>query len=199
MSGSAVAASKLISGNSLIKKNSLAGNRLQNHSVYWNKIKWSSVGTVNKAKYANNAGNATTLDGQSASAFDAASNFTRSTYASVNEGGSTTLAQFGPFVLTLHCSTDTGYPDSYVSAASSKSYATAGGQTISGGGSTARAIAETDSYYYGGQPTSFADGESDLDFTAPDGGLWIGHVVTQTNNPSHSGQCGGFATIEQVH
>ncbi|MGH2881274.1 MAG: hypothetical protein ACRDPA_00990 [Solirubrobacteraceae bacterium] len=199
MSGTAVAASKLVSGDNLVKKNSLSGNRLKNHSVYWNKIKWSSVGTVNNAKNAANAANATTLDGQSASAFDAASNFTRTGFASVNEGGSQTLAQFGPFVLTLHCSTDTGYPDAYVSAASSQSYATAGGQTISAGGSTASAVAETDSSYYGGSPTSFADGLSDVDFTAPGGGLWVGHVATQTNNPGHSGQCAAFATIQKVH
>jgi len=59
MSGSAVAASSLVSGNSLIKKNSLSGNRLQNRSVTGNKIKLSTLGTVPSATTATNATNAT--------------------------------------------------------------------------------------------------------------------------------------------
>jgi hypothetical protein len=49
MSGTAVAASKLVSGNSLIKKNSLSGNRLQNRSVMGSKIKLSSLAAVPNA------------------------------------------------------------------------------------------------------------------------------------------------------
>ncbi len=60
MSGTAVAASKLVSGNSLIKKNSLSGNRLQNRSVTGSKIKLSSLGTVPSAKNAATAATATT-------------------------------------------------------------------------------------------------------------------------------------------
>jgi hypothetical protein len=89
-SGTAVAATKLVSGDSLIKKNSLSGNRLRNHSINWSKVKWSSVGAVPSAKNATNAtnatnaGNAATLGGQAPSAFDAASNFTRTAYASTS-------------------------------------------------------------------------------------------------------------------
>jgi hypothetical protein len=60
MSGTAVAASSLVSGNSLIKKNSLSGNRLQNRSVMGSKIKLSSLGTVPSANRANTATSATT-------------------------------------------------------------------------------------------------------------------------------------------
>ena len=59
MSGSAVAAGTLVSGNSLIKKNSLSGNRLQNRSVTGSKIKLSTLGTVPSAKNATDATNAT--------------------------------------------------------------------------------------------------------------------------------------------
>jgi hypothetical protein len=58
MSGSAIAASTLVGGNSLIKKNSLSGNRLQNHSVTGSKIDLSTLGTVPSATNATNATNA---------------------------------------------------------------------------------------------------------------------------------------------
>lgn len=58
-SGTAVAASKLVSGDSLIKKNSLSGNRLKNRSVSGAKIKLSSLGTVPSASHATSADSAT--------------------------------------------------------------------------------------------------------------------------------------------
>ncbi len=58
-SGTAVAASKLVSGDSLIKKNSLSGNRLKNRSVTGAKIKLSSLGTVPSASHATSADSAT--------------------------------------------------------------------------------------------------------------------------------------------
>jgi hypothetical protein len=48
-SGSAMAASKLVSGNSLIKKGSLSGNRLQNHTLTGTQINLANLGTVPKA------------------------------------------------------------------------------------------------------------------------------------------------------
>jgi hypothetical protein len=58
-SGTAVAATKLVSGDSLIKKNSLSGNRLRNRSVQGSKIKLGSLGTVPSAKHASTADTAT--------------------------------------------------------------------------------------------------------------------------------------------
>ena len=48
-SGSAMAATKLVSGNSLIKKGSLSGNRLQNHTLTGTQINLSKLGTVPNA------------------------------------------------------------------------------------------------------------------------------------------------------
>ena len=48
-SGSAMAASKLVSGNSLIKVNSLSGNRLKSGSVTGKQIAVSTLGTVPSA------------------------------------------------------------------------------------------------------------------------------------------------------
>jgi len=59
-SGTAVAASKLVSGNSIIKVNSLSGNRLKNDSVTGKQIAVSSLGTVPSAAKANTATSATT-------------------------------------------------------------------------------------------------------------------------------------------
>ncbi|MBV9605906.1 MAG: hypothetical protein JO027_12385 [Solirubrobacterales bacterium] len=58
--GTAVAASQLVSGDSLIKKNSLSGNRLRNRSVAGSKIKLGSLGTVPRAAHAATADSATT-------------------------------------------------------------------------------------------------------------------------------------------
>jgi hypothetical protein len=58
-SGTAVAATQLVSGDSLIKKNSLSGNRLRNHSVQGSKIKVGSLGTVPSATHASTADTAT--------------------------------------------------------------------------------------------------------------------------------------------
>lgn len=57
-SGSAMAASKLVSGNSLIKRNSLSGNRLQNHTLTGTQINLSKLGTVPNATKAATAGSA---------------------------------------------------------------------------------------------------------------------------------------------
>ncbi len=58
-SGTAVAATKLVNGDSLIKKNSLSGNRLRNRSVTGAKIKVGSFGTVPSATHATSADTAT--------------------------------------------------------------------------------------------------------------------------------------------
>ena len=59
-SGTAMAASKLVSGNSLIKKASLSGNRLVNGSVTGKQIALSSLGLVPSAAKATSATTATT-------------------------------------------------------------------------------------------------------------------------------------------
>lgn len=59
MSGTAVAASSLVNGDTMIKKNSLSGNRLRNGSVTGSKIKVSTLGTVPNASHASTADSAT--------------------------------------------------------------------------------------------------------------------------------------------
>jgi hypothetical protein len=59
-SGTAVAASKLVSGNSLIKQGSLSGNRLKSHTLTGKQIDLSALGTVPNATDATKATTATT-------------------------------------------------------------------------------------------------------------------------------------------
>ena len=201
-SGTAVAATQLQNGDSLIKKNSLSGNRLKNHSVTGGKIKLSSLGTVPSAKHASTADsatsatNATTLAGQAPSAFDSSSNWTRSGYVSANEGSTATVATFGPFSLTLHCGTNGGTPEAAMTASSSQAFSTADGQAIrSAGGTTANPLVNTSPAFFGDPATAFEDNGFTIDFTAPGGGVWEGQVDVQTNNPGNPGQCGAIATI----
>jgi hypothetical protein len=61
-SGTAVAASKLVSGDNLIKKHSLSGNRLRSHTITASQLNMSKLGTVpsaTNADHATTAANAT--------------------------------------------------------------------------------------------------------------------------------------------
>jgi hypothetical protein len=130
-SGTAVAAGRLVGGDSLIKKGSLSGNRLRRHTLTGKQIDLNRLGKVpsavsadhattatsateattaafanaaTNATNASNAGNANTVDGQPASSFEPASNFIRTglvTAAAV--GQIVPLTSFGPFTLTLDC------------------------------------------------------------------------------------------------
>ena len=55
-SGTAVAASQLVNGDHLIRKNSLSGNRLRNHTLTGLQIRLSELGTVPSAKNADELG-----------------------------------------------------------------------------------------------------------------------------------------------
>ncbi len=58
-SGTAVAATSLVGGDSLIKKNSLSGNRLRGHTLTGKQINLKKLGKVPNAKHADSATNAT--------------------------------------------------------------------------------------------------------------------------------------------
>src|SRR5438067_3869571 len=58
-SGTAIAAGSLVSGDSVIKKRSLSGNRLRNHTLTGAQINLKKLGTVPNAKHAISATNAT--------------------------------------------------------------------------------------------------------------------------------------------
>lgn len=106
-SGTAVAASRLVNGDTLIKRDSLSGDRLRADSITGRQIKLSSLGQVPKAK---TAVNAEALGGHPASAYALAATSTgiRSGLVTASGGQTVTLASFGPFTVTLKCNDDTG-------------------------------------------------------------------------------------------
>src|SRR5205823_837790 len=93
-SGTALAAGRLVSGDSLIRRHSLSGDRLRNGTITGQQIKLSSLGQVPSAKTAADAG---TLAGHGPGAFESASNFTRSGLVTAGGGQTVKLAGFGPF------------------------------------------------------------------------------------------------------
>ena len=136
-SGTAIAAG-LVSGDSLVKKHSLSGNRLRNHTITGTQVNLNKLGKVPSAKNADhattatsatsattaktaitasaataavtaaNAANATDLGGQPASAYEPSGNLLRTGLVTLNSGQTTTLPTFAPFTLTLKCVPGTG-------------------------------------------------------------------------------------------
>lgn len=131
-SGTAVAATKLVSGDSLIKRDSLSGNRLRTGSVTGHQIKLSSLGQVPSAKHAINADE---LGGHPASDFEAgASNVTRSGLVTASGGQTVPLGTFGPFSVSLTCNDDgSGTFDSAIMVTSSTSNSEVFGSPLTAG------------------------------------------------------------------
>jgi hypothetical protein len=122
-SGTAVAASQLVSGDHLIRKDSLSGNRLRDHTLTGLQIKLSELGTVPTAK------NADELGGRPASAYlgggggggagTIGTNGVVKTSGSAN-GTTVTLFTSGPFKVTMTCTDDGTNTSSEIDASSSE-------------------------------------------------------------------------------
>ena len=120
--GTAVAAGGRVDGDSLIKKGSLSGNRLHDHTLTGLQIKLSALGTVPVAK------NAQELGGRPASAYlgggggggsQIGTNGVVKTAGSPN-GTKVTLFTSGPFTVTMTCTDDGTETSSEVDASSSE-------------------------------------------------------------------------------
>lgn len=103
-SGTAVAAGRLVSGDNVIKRGSLSGNRLRNHTITGSELNMKELGTVPRAATAINANE---LGGLAPSAFLSSSSLI-GTQGIVSSSGSingTTVALFvtGPFTVTMTC------------------------------------------------------------------------------------------------
>ena len=160
-SGSAFAAGTMVSGDSLIKKNSLSGNRLRHRSVTGQEIKLSSLGQVPSAK------NAAELGGHPASAFMLASggsggsgDVTRSGLVTASGGQTVKVASFGPFTVNLVCTDDgTGSFDAALNVDSSTANSEVFGSPMTPGTSLPLSDTITD--------TQFEDNAATMDFVAP--------------------------------
>jgi len=158
-SGTAVAASHLVNGDSLIRKDSLSGNRLLNATVTGKKIKLSSIGEVPRAK---TAANAEELGGHPASAYALGSSTVAGSGLVTASGGQTVkLASFGPFTVNLTCNDDGGGTfDAAVDVTSTTSNSEVFGSQLTAGTPQEIADAGPDSQF-------FDSGGSLEDFVAP--------------------------------
>jgi len=124
--GTAVAAGEHVDGDSLIKKGSLSGDRLRDHTLTRLQIKLSALGTVPKAK------DAEELGGRPASAYlgggggggvggggQIGTNGVVKTAGSPN-GTKVTLFTSGPFTVTMTCTDDGTETSSEIDASSSQ-------------------------------------------------------------------------------
>jgi len=124
--GTAVAAGEHVDGDSLIKKGSLSGNRLRDHTLTGLQIKVSALGTVPTAKNADELGGrppSAYLGGGSGSGGGGGSqigtNGVVKTAGSPN-GTTVTLFTSGPFTVTMTCTDDGTETSSEVDASSSE-------------------------------------------------------------------------------
>jgi hypothetical protein len=150
-SGTAVAASTLVNGDSLIKKRSLSGNRLRNRSITGTQVNLNKLGKVPSAKNADtaitagsatnatnatNAGNANTIGGLPPSAFLTASNRIGTNgitdVTGTLTGNAVTLFTVAPFTVTLTCTrAANGNTTAALSASSSEANSFINGSFVS--------------------------------------------------------------------
>jgi hypothetical protein len=158
-SGTAVAASHLVNGDSLIKRDSLSGNRLHNATVTGKQIRLSSLGEVPSAK---TAANAEELGGHPASAYAlGSSTVAGSGLVTASAGQTVKLASFGPFTVNLTCNDDGGGTfDAEVDVTSTASSSEVFGSQLTAGTPQQIADAGPDSQF-------FDSGGSLEDFVAP--------------------------------
>lgn len=116
-SGTAVAATKLVNGNKLIKQHSLSGNRLINKTLTGSQINLKKLGTVPNATKAGTAGSATTaatatnalsLGGQAPSAFEPSANIGRSGTVILGTGQTKVLFTSGDLTVSAACTAEAG-------------------------------------------------------------------------------------------
>jgi hypothetical protein len=184
-SGTAFAAGQLVSGDTLIKKDSLSGDRLRTDSVTGKQIKLGSLGQVPKAK------DAAELGGHPASFFisggsggsGGSSGGTRSGLVTANGGQTVTLGSFGPFTVSLKCNDDgSGTFDAEIDVTSSAANSEAFGTQLTAG--TAQEIDDA------GPGSSFTEnsGGTLIDFVnAPD--AWMGYLIDGVFMPGTTAPC----------
>jgi len=195
-SGSAFAAGKLVSGDSLIKKDSLSGNRVRTGSITGKQLKLSSLGTVPSAK------NAQELGGHPASAFvmsggsggtggSGGGPVVHSGLVTAAGGQTATLGSFGPFTVTLKCNDDGGGTfDSEIDVTSSSSSSEAFDTPLTAG--TPQQIGDA------GPDSQFSDnaGGTLVEFVAAPA-VYMGYLVDSIFMPGTTSPCGASLLVNK--
>ena len=120
--GTAVAASQHVDGDSLIKKGSLSGDRLREHTLTRLEIKVRSLGTVPTARDAEELGGrppSAYLGGGGGGGGQIGTNGVVKSAGSAN-GTTVTLFKSGPFTVTMTCTDDGTETSSEIDASSSE-------------------------------------------------------------------------------
>ena len=129
-SGTAVAADHLVAGDSLIKRGSLSGNRLRDHTLTGLQIRLSQLGIVPTAKNAEELGGKPASDytgGGGGGSSTIGTNGVVKTPGSVN-GTTVTLFTSGPFKVTMTCTDDGSETSSEIDASSTEGQSDLNGQ-----------------------------------------------------------------------
>jgi hypothetical protein len=188
--GTAVAASHLANGDKLIKKRSLSGNRLRNHTITGRELNLRNLGqvpsarsavTASTAATAGTAQNANTLGGQPPSAFEPASNFIRTGIVKAIPGQTVTLTSFGPFTLWLRCSSPTrGKTFAEIDATSTEANSDGFGTNMSNAGQTYDVLDVNAVAANGSTGPAETNGWA-ADFLAPSGRSFMADLVVGEN------------------
>jgi hypothetical protein len=191
-SGSAFAAGRLVSGDSLIKKDSLSGNRLRTDSITGKQIKLSSLGTVPSAR------NAQELGGHPASAYalsggsGGAGAVVQSGLVTANGGQTVTLGKaFGPFTVSLKCNDDgSGTFDAEIDVTSTSSNSEAFDTQLTAG--TPLQIGDA------GPDSVFSDnaGGTLIEFVAPSN-AYMGYLVDSIFMPGTTSPCAASLLVNK--
>lgn len=123
-SGTAIAATKLVNGNKLIKKGTLSGNRLEKHTLTGTQINLNELGTVPNAQQAESAVTATNamnaVNAENATTATS-TNDLRTWFQTASAGQTVQLLTIGPFTFTGACTGTSGDPTAQTEVATSES------------------------------------------------------------------------------
>jgi hypothetical protein len=143
-SGTAVAASGVANGDNVIKKHSLSGNRLRNHTITGKQVNMGKLGKVRSAQHADsattatfagaagtashantansatNATNATHAQDATSAASSATTDNIKTWYATATPGQTVTLLTVGPFTYTGVCGGTASSPTAETDVATSQ-------------------------------------------------------------------------------
>ena len=205
-SGTAIAASQM-NGDAIIKKHSLSGNRLRNHTITGTQVNVSKLGKVPSAANADhatsattavtaaaatnavNAANATDLAGQPASAYEPSSHFIRSGIVTAASGASAPLATFGPFNLKLMCVAGTsGAVEGQIQATSTVANSDGYGTQMPTAGTGYQVLST-----FGSGTTPSENDDNAADFFAPPNTAYIADLTVGQNYPGFGGSGTCFA------
>ncbi len=193
-SGTAFAAGKLVSGDSLIKRDSLSGNRLRTASVTGKQIKLSSLGIVPTAR------NAQQLGGHPASAYALSGGsggsggsgpVVHSGLVTAGDSQTATLGTFGPFTVTLKCNDDgSGTFDAEIDVTSTSSSSEAFDTPLTA--NTPQEIGDA------GPDTQFSDnaGGTLIEFVAPPA-VYEGYLVDSIFMPGTTTPCAASLLVNK--